>query len=288
MFLNVEYARIGVFHRLIFKMWGAKVKSIESNFLQSSVIFTEKCKRNLQAHLAKRKSVIDFETLGRTLAYSPFLPRFEREFFARARANPPKNAIRFEIQGDFDEVGFLEMASGAEQNGVRNGKHKSGGDMFLLDLRMQYMPCVSGDCVDSKVDSSTLGMALESISLLRRHSTLPIIHADLFVDSYQILESALFGADSLLIPCGLHSAKTLSELLQFARRLNLEPFVEVCDKDELKRAIFSGASMLFIHKDSFEALLSLVPNSQIIATNHHNDYGVDVQILDSGADFSSF
>ncbi len=74
--------------------------------------------------------------------------------------------------------------------------------MFLFDLRMQYMPCVSGDCVDSKVDSSTLGMALESISLLRRHSTLPIIHADLFVDSYQILESALFGADSLLIPCG--------------------------------------------------------------------------------------
>ncbi|TLD91723.1 indole-3-glycerol phosphate synthase [Helicobacter magdeburgensis] len=264
------------------------MKSIESNFLQSSVIFTEKCKRNLQAHLAKRKSVIDFETLGRTLAYSPFLPRFEREFFARARANPPKNAIRFEIQGNFDEVGFLEMASETEQNSIKNGKQNGGNEMFLLDLRMQYMPCVSGDCVDSKVDFSTLGMALESISLLRRHSTLPIIHADLFVDSYQILESALFGADSLLIPCGLHSAKTLSELLQFARRLNLEPFVEVCDKDELKRAIFSGASMLFIHKDSFEALLSLVPNSQIIATNHHNDYGVDVQIFDSGADFSSF
>lgn len=283
MFLNMKCAKIRVFHRLIFKMWGAKVKSIESNFLQSSVIATDECRLKLQTHLAKRKGVIDFETLGRTLAYSPFLPRFEREFFARARANPPKNAIRFEIQGDFDEVAFLEMASGAEQ--------KEHNDMFLLDLRKQYMPympCVSGDCVDSKVDSSTLGMALESISLLRRHSTLPIIHADLFVDSYQILESALFGADSLLIPCGLHSAKTLSELLQFARRLNLEPFVEVCDKDELKRAIFSGASMLFIHKDSFEALLSLVPNSQIIATNHHNDYGVDVQIFDSWADFSSF
>lgn len=280
MFLNVEYAKIGVFHRLIFKMWGAKVKSIESNFLQSSVIATDECRLKLQTHLAKRKGVIDFETLGRTLAYSPFLPRFEREFFARARANPPKNAIRFEIQGDFDEVGFLEVASETEQNSIKNGKQNGGNEMFLLDLRMQYTH-LQDHC-------ETLSEALESISLLRRHSTLPIIHADLFVDSYQILESALFGADSLLIPCGLHSAKTLSELLQFARRLNLEPFVEVCDKDELKRAIFSGASMLFIHKDSFEALLSLVPNSQIIATNHHNDYGVDVQILDSGADFSSF
>ena len=90
------------------------------------------------------------------------------------------------------------------------------------------------------------------------------------------------------IPCALHSGKSLSVLLQFARRLGFEPFVEICDKDELKRAIFSGASMLFIPKDSFEALLSLVPNSQIIATNHHNDYGVDVQIYERGVDFISF
>lgn len=245
---------------------------IESNFIQSNVIATNECKQNLQAHLAKRKTIIDFEALGRTLAYSPFMPRLEREDCKRVSPNPSKKAIRFEIQGDFDEVAFLEVASEVEQKGHN--------DMFLLDLRMQYTH-LQDHC-------ETLSDALESISLLRRHSTLPIIHADLFVETYQILESALFGVDSLLIPCALHSAKTLSELLGFARRLNLEPFVEVCDKDELKRAIFSGASMLFIHKDSFEALLSLVPNSQIIATNHHNDYGVDVHIYESGVDFISF
>ncbi len=93
MFLNMKCAKIRVFHRLIFKMWGAKVKSIESNFLQSSVIATDECRLKLQTHLAKRKGVIDFETLGRTLAYSPFLPRFEREFFARARASLRFKAI---------------------------------------------------------------------------------------------------------------------------------------------------------------------------------------------------
>lgn len=240
------------------------------NIIESNVIATDKCKQNLQAHLAKRKAIIDFEALGRTLAYSPFMPRFEREFFARVSPNLPKKAISFSVQSDFDEIGFLEVASEAEQKGYN--------DIFLLDLRMRYL----------KHDINEVDLALESISLLRRHSTLPIIHADLFVDEYQILESALFGADNLLIPCGLHSAKSLSVLLQFARRLGFEPFVEICNKDELKRAIFSGASMLFIHKDSFETLLSLVPNSQIIATNHYNDYGVDVQILDSGADFSYF
>ena len=243
---------------------------IESNFIQSNVIATNECKQNLQAHLAKRKTIIDFEALGRTLAYSPFMPRLEREDCKRVSPNPPKKAIRFEIQGDFDEVAFLEVASEAEQ--------KRHNDMFLLDLRMRYV----------KHDINEVDLALESISLLRRHSTLPIIYADLFVDEYQILEAALFGADNVFIPCALHSGKSLSVLLQFARRLGFEPFVEICDKDELKRAIFSGASMLFIHKDSFEALLSLVPNSQIIATNHHNDYGVDVQIYERGVDFISF
>lgn len=254
---------------------------IESNFLQSNVIATDECRLHLQAYLAKRKGVIDFETLGRTLAYSPFMPRFEREFFVRVGSNPPKKAIRFGVQSDFDEIKFLEMASeveqmaGCEMNGSEKADNKKGGnDIFLLDLRVQY--------THLQDSNDALSVALESISLLRRHSTLPIIHADLFIDEYQILESALFGADSLLIPCALHSTKTLSALLRFARKLGFEPFVEVCDKDELKRAIFSGSSGLFIPKDSFETLLSLVPNSQIIATNHHNDYGVDMQILDVG------
>ncbi len=48
------------------------------------------------------------------------------------------------------------------------------------------------------------------------------------------------------------------------------------NKDELKKAIFSGADMLFLPQESFKELLSLVPNTQVIATNHPNEYGVDI------------
>ena len=59
-------------------------------------------------------------------------------------------------------------------------------------------------------------------------------------------------------------------------RLSSDVFVAVRDKDELKKAIFSGANMLFIPQEKFGELLSLVPNSQVIATDCFDEYGVDM------------
>lgn len=220
-------------------------------------------------NLKMRKSMISFDTLGRTLAYSPYMPRIEREFFIRQDLNPPKVATRFCIQDDFDEVMFLKEASEIEQSQPHN--------VLLLDLGAQY------------VHSGKVGLdsRLESISLLRRHSTLPIIHADIFLDAYQILESALFGADTLLFSAAALESKALKELLQFAWRLSFDVFVAVRDKDELKKAIFGGANMLFIPQEKFGELLSLVPNSQVIATDCFDEYGVDMWILSKNSKLSN-
>ena len=116
---------------------------------------------------------------------------------------------------------------------------------------------------------------------------MPIIHADIFLDAYQILESALFGADTLLFSAAALESKALKELLQFAWRLSFDVFVAVRDKDELKKAIFSGANMLFIPQEKFGELLSLVPNSQVIATDCFDEYGVDMWILSKNSKLSN-
>ncbi|WP_334093432.1 indole-3-glycerol phosphate synthase [Helicobacter typhlonius] len=234
---------------------------MKQNAAQSHI--TKEQIQNAKVMIHARKSVIDFDTLGRTLAYSPYLSRFEVEAFTRKGDDKPKIAKRFSIQAHFDEVLFLQEASDYAQS--------KDNDAFLLDLRAQY----------EKIQSSENGLdtALESISLLRRHSTLPIIHADIFLEPYQILESALFGADNVLIPCAIHSKDSLSDLLHFARKLGFEPCIEVSDKSELKKAIFSGASMLYIPQNALDELLSLVPNTQMIMSDHSSDYGVDIVII---------
>lgn len=149
--------------------------------------------------------------------------------------------------------------------------------MLMLDMRALYE--------SESLDSTASLLGLESISLVRRHSSLPIIHADIFLDPYQILESALFGADALLLPARGLDSKRLRELLSFASRLGLECFVEVGDKSELKTAIFSGARMLYMADSALKSLLELVPNSQIIASDSTQEYGVDVWIRGCLSDF---
>ncbi len=215
--------------------------------------------------LEARKALMDFDTLGRTLAYSPFMPRVERSFFVRESGNAPKIAQRLFIESATfcaDSLSYIHRAYALEEQMETLGHFEA----YMLDLSEGM----------SNVD--TLSSPLESIALLRRHSTLPIIHSDIFLEEYQILESALFGADTILIPAQPLSGKSLTKLLSFARRLSFEPFIGVQNKDELKKAIFSGASMLFIPQDTFAELLSLVPNTQVIATDCADEYGVDLWI----------
>lgn len=221
--------------------------------------------RRVKESLLARKAVIDFESLGRTLAYSPFLPRLDREKLMRTSSHVsnsvlPKIALQFPIYTHYKAEELLYRASEVEKN--------AQADMLLLDLCMQYE--------GSEFVANESILALESISLLRRHTRLPLVCADIFLDKYQILEAALFGADALLFRVGELDSKNLRDLLEFASRLYLEVFVEVDSRNGLKEAIFSGARMLYMSETALKELLEFVPNTQVIASDSMQDYGVDL------------
>ncbi|RDU59604.1 beta/alpha barrel domain-containing protein [Helicobacter marmotae] len=221
------------------------------------------CILQASAKLKARKGMIDFDTLGRTLSYSPYMPRIKREFFIRTELrNMPKVIHTYSIANSSQHTPLLYACAKENPNKEPHA--------YMLDLSAQYAQNQDEECMSH----------LEPISLLRRHSTLPIIHADIFLDVYQVLESALFGADMLFMPIAPLDGKDFKQLLDFARRLELDVFVFIRDKDELKRAIFNGADMLFILQENFSELLSLVPNTQVIATNASDEYGVDVWVRD--------
>lgn len=212
--------------------------------------------------LKYRQTLISFEDLGRTLAYSPFMPRIDSAFFKRD--GNAKSALQINIDSTMLDVALLEFATTLE------AKAESSQNFHCYALNLSY-------ALDS-IDINASSLALESISLLRRHSTLPIVHIDMFLERYQLLESALFGADSVIIPAFLHTKSTLSALIEFARKLSFEPIIAISDKNDLKMAIFSGASMLFIKDAHLQSLLKLVPQTQIILSDSTSDYGIDMRL----------
>ncbi|TLD79775.1 indole-3-glycerol phosphate synthase [Helicobacter sp. MIT 05-5293] len=219
-------------------------------------------------HLEERKKIIDFDTLGRTLAYSPFVPRVDRDFFVREtqKESQPKLAYQWIIS----PYEFCQAPENYLYQGYQN-EQDYRFDAYWLDLWSAFL--------DTDFDDRLMGFnLLESISLLRRHSTLPIIHCNVFLQPYQILESALFGADALMMPASIVSAKELQSLLDFAYRLGFVVFVGVENQNDLKKAIFSGANTLFVGREHIEEILTLIPQSCVIASDSDNQYGVDLCI----------
>ncbi|GES75759.1 N-anthranilate isomerase [Rhizophagus clarus] len=72
-------------------------------------------------------------------------------------------------------------------------------------------------------------------------STIPnrpaVLRKDFIVDTYQIMESRLYGADTILLIVSILSDEKLSELYKFSKDLGMEPLVEVNNEEEMSRAL---------------------------------------------------
>jgi indole-3-glycerol phosphate synthase len=79
--------------------------------------------------------------------------------------------------------------------------------------------------------------SLDDLREARAASELPILRKDFVVDPYQVYESAVAGADAILLIVAALDDHDLARLHGEARDLDLDVLVEVHDEEELARAL---------------------------------------------------
>lgn len=101
---------------------------------------------------------------------------------------------------------------------------------------------------------------LEWMDRVRPVVQLPLLLKDFVIDSYQLLDAAVRGADGVLLLATLLSETELQRLVGEAKRLGLDPLVEVHSEVELHAALRAGATLVGInHRDlrTFELDMTL-------------------------------
>jgi indole-3-glycerol phosphate synthase len=81
------------------------------------------------------------------------------------------------------------------------------------------------------------GGSLDDVREARGASVLPILRKDFVVDAYQVYESAVAGADAILLIVAALGDDDLAALNREALGLDLDVLVEVHSEDELDRAL---------------------------------------------------
>ena len=101
-------------------------------------------------------------------------------------------------------------------------------------------------------DEPHFGGSLEDLRAARAACGMPIIRKDFIVDSYQLYEAAVNGADAVLLIVRALDDEELRHLYSEARALDLDCLVEVHDAEELERALASDAEVIGINNRNLD------------------------------------
>ncbi len=230
--------------------------------------------RRTKEDLKRRKKEMPFDWLGRSLAYNPYMPRDVRPYLTSTpedpyriiaevkKASPSKGVIREEF--DPVMIAFEYTKAGADAISVLTEPHFFQGD-------------------------------LEYLTQIRRYVPTPLLRKDFIIDTYQLLEALVYGADFVLLIAKALSKKQLKELLNYTWHLGMNALVEIHDKEDLTKAIFAGADIIGINHRNLETfemdmglterLMPLIPNGKIIVAESGIDTPETIEALhEAGAD----
>lgn len=236
--------------------------------MQNPPDILQKIIRQKQQVVAERKRKIPLQVLQEKLSQAPkprgFIQAIQDKLNARKiaviaeikKASPSKGVIR----QDFNPV---EIANSYAKHGA----------------------C----CLSILTDEEFFQGSDECLKQVRAAVALPILRKDFMMDTYQIYESRIIGADCILLIVAALSDEQLKEFSILAQQLNLDVLVEVHDAAELDRALKLNTQLIGINNRDLRTfttrlgttldLLKKIPQDKIIVTESGIHTRADIALM---------
>ena len=188
-----------------------------------------------------------------------------REDVVRRRRELPLSELEQRLSARGPERPFLEALTRPGVSVIAEFKRRSpsAGDIragsTVEEIVRAYQEAGAA-AVSVLTEERNFGGSLEDLRAARAASTLPILRKDFMVDPYQVVESAVAGADAILLIVAALEDDALAALYAHAAELDLDVLVEVHDDEELERAL-------------------AIVDPELIGINNRNlaDFSVDVE-----------
>ncbi len=102
-------------------------------------------------------------------------------------------------------------------------------------------------CLSVLTDRNYFRGSLHDLEAARATVSLPVLRKDFVIDRVQVFEAAAHGADAILLIAAVLDVTELQQLRELAASVQMDALVEVHDRDELQKAIDSGAEIIGVN-----------------------------------------
>jgi indole-3-glycerol phosphate synthase len=165
-----------------------------------------------------------------------------REDVARRRQAVPLAQLEQQAAGSREDRPFSEALARPGMSVIAEHKRRSPSAGVIRDGSsvtevVRDYERGGAAAVSILTEERNFGGTLDDLREARAASVLPILRKDFVVDPYQVYESAVAGADALLLIVAALGDDDLALLHREALGLDLDVLVEVHDEDELERAL---------------------------------------------------
>ena len=164
------------------------------------------------------------------------------------------------------------------------------GDFNAVKIAVTYQ-ANGASAISVLTDERFFEGKLEYIKKIKENVSLPILRKDFFIDEYQIYESAVAGADAILLISELLSAEEMTGFSGLAAALGLDVLTEAHNEEDLDKALAAGASIIGINNrdlhsfrvdlDATQRLIRLVPKDKIVVAESGIKTHEDIVFLKS-------
>ena len=171
---------------------------------------------------------------------------------ATSQARLPEAELRNSIQADREKRPFLKQFELPGVNIIAEIKRASPskGDICPgLDPAIYASAYEQGGAAALSVltDETFFKGSAEDLKKARAATTLPVLRKDFLISEYQFYESAVLGADAVLLIVRILSQTQLGDYLKLCEELNLDALVEVHSEKEIEAASQAGARLVGIN-----------------------------------------
>ncbi len=102
-------------------------------------------------------------------------------------------------------------------------------------------------CISCLTDESYFQGSLEYLKQIRQQVSIPVLRKDFIIDSYQLLEARVAGADAVLLIAECLDDCNLRALHNEAIELGMTPLVEFYEPANLERVLAAGARLIGVN-----------------------------------------